>query len=50
MVESVIAYIDAGSGSLILQVLTGGVAAVAVALKLYWRRLRSFVRLRRRDT
>jgi hypothetical protein len=38
-------YLDAGSGSLILQTLAGGVAGVAVVGKLYWRRLkRVFVR------
>ncbi|MEO3747744.1 hypothetical protein [Plantactinospora sp. B5E13] len=34
-----LAYLDAGSGSLIVQALVGGVAGVAVAAKLYWRRL-----------
>ncbi len=38
------AYIDPGSGSLILQLIVGGVAAVGVALKLYWRRLRGLFR------
>jgi hypothetical protein len=38
-------YLDAGSGSLILQALAGGFAGVAVVGKLYWRRLkRVFVR------
>lgn len=34
-----LAYLDAGSGSLIVQALVGGAAGVAVAGKLYWRRL-----------
>lgn len=34
-----LAYLDAGSGSLIVQAVIGGVAGVAVAAKLYWRRL-----------
>ncbi|GIM85706.1 hypothetical protein [Salinispora arenicola] len=34
-----LAYLDAGSGSLIVQAVVGGVAGVAVATKLYWRRL-----------
>jgi hypothetical protein len=33
------AYLDPGTGSMLLQVLLGGVAAVAVALKLYWYRI-----------
>jgi hypothetical protein len=44
---SVLAYLDPGSGSMILQVLAGGVAAVGVAAKLYWRRLTRFLRLRK---
>ncbi|MGW0435947.1 hypothetical protein ACWDV4_25810 [Micromonospora sp. NPDC003197] len=34
-----LAYLDAGSGSLIVQAVIGGVAGVAVATRLYWRRL-----------
>jgi hypothetical protein len=34
-----LAYLDAGSGSLIVQAVVGGAAGVAVATKLYWRRL-----------
>ncbi|NYT92517.1 hypothetical protein [Salinispora sp. H7-4] len=34
-----LAYLDAGSGSLIVQAVVGGAAGVAVAGKLYWRRL-----------
>jgi hypothetical protein len=30
------AYLDPGSGSLLLQVVLGGVAAVGVVAKLYW--------------
>jgi len=36
----VVGYLDAGSGSLIMQALAGGVAGVAVVGKLYWRRLK----------
>ena len=44
-----IAYIDPGSGSLILQLLAGGTAAVAVMGKLYWRRLLRFLRIRKAE-
>jgi hypothetical protein len=37
----VIAYLDAGTGSMLLQILVGGVAAVGVTAKLYWRRIKS---------
>jgi hypothetical protein len=43
----VLAYLDPGSGSMILQILAGGVAAVAVTAKLYWRRLLRFLRIRK---
>jgi hypothetical protein len=34
-----VAYLDPGSGSMLLQALAGGAAAFAVVGKLYWRRL-----------
>ena len=34
------AYIDPGAGSIILQVILGGLAGVGVAWKLLWHRLR----------
>jgi len=46
---SILAYLDAGSGSLIVQLLVGGFAAVAVMAKLYWRRLLLFLHVRRDD-
>jgi hypothetical protein len=36
------AYLDPGTGSMILQVILGGVAAASVALKLYWQRIKGF--------
>jgi hypothetical protein len=45
----VLAYLDPGSGSLIVQLLVGGVAAAGVSLKLYWRRVMSVLRIRRED-
>jgi hypothetical protein len=46
---TLLAYLDPGSGSMILQILAGGVAAVAVTAKLYWRRLLRFLRIRKDD-
>ena len=43
-----LAYLDPGSGSMLLQALAGGVAAVGVMARLYWRRLRSALRLGKR--
>ena len=36
-----VAYLDPGTGSMLLQVILGGIAAVGVAIKLYWHRLRA---------
>jgi hypothetical protein len=43
--DPTLSYIDAGSGSLLLQAIAGGVAAAGVMAKVYWRRLRRFLRL-----
>lgn len=37
------AYLDPGTGSMLLQVILGGIAAVGVAIKLYWHKLRVFL-------
>ena len=34
------AYVDPGSGSILLQLLLGGIAGVGVIVKLYWRRFK----------
>jgi hypothetical protein len=44
-----LSYLDASSGSMILQLIAGGSAAVAVTGKLYWRRLLKFLRIRKED-
>ena len=41
-----LAYLDPGTGSVLLQAIVGGVAAAAVTARLYWRRL---TRVFRRD-
>jgi len=43
------AYLDPGSSSMILQVIAGGLAAVAVTAKLYWNRLLSFLRIKKAE-
>ena len=37
------AYLDPGTGSILLQVIIGGVAGLGVIAKLYWHRLRSLL-------
>ena len=36
------AYLDPGTGSMILQILLGGLAGVAVVVKLYWTKIKRF--------
>ena len=38
--QSAFAYLDPGTGSMLLQVILGGIAAVGVALKLFWHKIR----------
>ena len=44
-----LAYLDPGSGSMLLQLVLGGAAAAGVGLKMTWRRLLRFLHLDRRD-
>jgi hypothetical protein len=41
------AYLDPGTGSIILQLLLGGMAGLALAVRLYWHRFLSLIGLRR---
>ena len=43
------AYLDPGAGSILLQLLLGGVAAVGVVVKLFWHRLAAPFRRRSAD-
>jgi hypothetical protein len=47
-VDSAFAYLDPGTGSMLLQVILGGVAAVGVAIKLYWHKIRVALKLSRK--
>jgi hypothetical protein len=49
MASTIVTYLDAGSGSMLLQLILGGAAAVAVTGKFYWRRVLGFLRLRRTE-
>lgn len=44
-----LAYLDPGTGSMLLQVILGGVAAVGVVIKLYWHKLRVAIGLSRKS-
>jgi len=41
------AYLDAGTGSMIIQLLLGGTAGLAVLFKMFWQRLVSLFSLER---
>ncbi len=45
--DAVFAYLDPGTGSMLVQLLVGGVAAVGVAVKLYWHRILRLFRIRK---
>lgn len=43
------AYLDPGTGSMLLQVILGGVAAVGVAIKIFWYRIRAALGLGKKN-
>lgn len=42
------AYLDPGTGSMLLQVILGGIAAIGVALKLGWHKFRAALGFRKK--
>ena len=46
---SAFAYLDPGTGSMLLQVILGGIAAVGVALKLFWYRIVAFFGIKKKS-
>ena len=44
-----LAYIDPGTGSMLISTIMGGIAAVGVFVKMYWKRLLVLLRLRKPD-
>ena len=44
---TVLAYLDPGSGSMILQIIAGGLAAVAATAKLSWHRASGLLRIKK---
>lgn len=43
------AYLDPGTGSLIIQFLIGGAAAAAISIKVFWKQIRGFFSKKRDD-
>jgi hypothetical protein len=44
---NIFAYLDPGTGSMLVQLLVGGFAAAGVAAKLYWQKILRFLRIRK---
>ncbi|HET9738678.1 MAG TPA: hypothetical protein VFP78_11220 [Solirubrobacteraceae bacterium] len=44
---NLVAYLDPGTGSMLVQLLVGGVAAAGVVARLYWGRLLRLLRIRK---
>ena len=42
-----VAYLDPAAGSLLLQIILGGVAGLALVLKLFWHRILSLLGIRK---
>lgn len=42
--NSAFAYLDPASGSMIIQAVLAGIAAISVSIGVFWRRIRSFFR------
>ena len=49
LLPEVLGYLDPGSGSMLIQMIIGGVAAVGVSLKLFWGRILEMLHIRKRD-
>lgn len=49
-IEPAFAYLDPGTGSIILQAVIGAVAGALIAIKLYWYKLVTFLRGRNSHT
>jgi hypothetical protein len=44
---TVFAYLDPGTGSMLVQLVVGGAAAAGVAAKLYWQKILKFLHIRK---
>jgi len=50
IISFILAYIDPGTGSLLLQLLLGGIASAWVIIKLFGKRILAFLRREKTDT
>jgi hypothetical protein len=49
MATKELAYLDPGSAAMVIQMLVGALAAAAVSVKLFWRRILHVLRPRRKS-
>ena len=42
--KTVSAYLDPGTGSMLIQILIGGIATAGFAVKVYWKKVKGFFR------
>jgi hypothetical protein len=49
LTPNVWAYLDPGTGSMLLQVVLGGIAAIGVAVKIFWHRIKLAIGLGRKS-
>ena len=47
--QEAFAYLDAGTGSMVLQAIVGAIAGGLVVLKIYWARIKGFFSASKRD-
>jgi hypothetical protein len=50
LTPNVWAYLDPGTGSMLLQVILGGIAAIGVAGKIFWHRIKLAIGLGKKST
>ncbi len=48
-ISNAYAYIDPGSGSIILQAILGAIAAGGLTIKIYWNKLKDFFKRKKTD-
>jgi len=48
--SSFLAYLDPGTGSIILQSIVAGLLGIAVAIKMFWQRIIGFFRFRKQES
>ena len=48
--ETAAAYLDPGTGSMVVQMIVGAIAGVGITLKLYWHKIARFFRSKKSES